>query len=147
MVDLSVQWYWAIAFGLFAGFSSALLGIGGGVILMPLLVLVAGLANLDTARGTALGYMVGTCLVGAICYQVMGKAQLDLKVIALLTTGGMVGAVLGMLLGTRIHPVWIKRAFALLMIYAAYQMFMGTFKKPESPPTGETPKAQTSRVT
>ena len=148
MVDLAVQWHWAIVFGVFAGFSSALFGIGGGVILMPLLVLVAGMGgNMDTARGTALGYMVGTCLVGAICFHTLSGAELNLKIILFLTAGGMVGALLGTLTGMRIHPVWLKRAFALLMIYAAYKMFMGTMGKSETPPEpDETPVAETTRA-
>jgi uncharacterized membrane protein YfcA len=148
MVDLATQWYWALAFGLFAGFSSSLLGIGGGVIMMPLLVLVAAMPNMDSARGTALGYMVGTCLVGMLSYKVLYKADVNLRIVLLLTAGGMVGAWLGAMVGTRISPVWVKRVFALLMVYAAWRMFMGTLPtrgepEPASPeiPAAEAPES------
>ena len=150
VVDLAAQWHWAILFGLFAGFSSALLGIGGGVVLMPLLVLAAGFgANMDGARGTALGYMVGTCLVGALSYHFVGKCDLNINIILLLTLGGCVGAVCGMAVGTRISPVWVKRVFALLMVYAAVRMFSGTLDgrdaAAEAPPDNE-PQASASET-
>jgi len=123
--DLASQWLMFVAFGLVAGFSSALLGIGGGVVLMPLLVMVASF-DPNHARGTALGYMVGTCLVGAIAYHRMESVSLSLWVILLLTAGGVVGAVLGWAVGHRISPVWVKRLFAVVMILAAVKMFWGT---------------------
>ncbi|KPJ53553.1 MAG: hypothetical protein AMS16_05235 [Planctomycetes bacterium DG_58] len=124
-VELMSQWYVWILFGLLAGFASSLLGIGGGVVLMPLLVMVAGFDQ-NHARGTALGYMVGTCLVGALAYHMTEKVDLSLWVILLITAGGIVGAVGGWAVGHRISLIWLKRIFALLMVYAAVQMFWST---------------------
>ena len=137
MPDLASQWLMFVAFGLVAGFSSSLLGIGGGVVLMPLLLMVAAF-DPNHARGTALGYMVGTCLVGAIAYHRMESVSLNLGVILLLTAGGVVGAILGWAVGHRISPVWVKRVFAMVMVLAAVKMFWGTLPgQAGAAPTGE----------
>ncbi|HUW32446.1 MAG TPA: TSUP family transporter [Planctomycetota bacterium] len=125
-VDLATQWYMCLLFGVTAGFASALLGIGGGVVLMPLLLLVASGFGADEARGTALGFMVGTCLVGAVVWGRTQGVHLDLSVILLLTVGGAVGAYFGVKVGSMISLIWLKRVFALLMVFAAVRMFWGT---------------------
>lgn len=131
-VDLASQWYMFVLFGLVSGFASALLGIGGGVVLMPLLLLVA-MFDPSHARGTALGYMVGTCLVGALTYQFSKGVSLSLWVIVLLTAGGIVGAYVGAKLGHQIPQAWVKRIFALLMVFAAVKMFWSTVGQPTAP--------------
>ncbi len=131
-VELVSQWYVWILFGLFAGFASSLLGIGGGVVLMPLLVMIAGFDQ-NHARGTALGYMVGTCLVGALLYRATEGVTLSIWVILLLTAGGVVGALCGWAAGHRISLIWVKRIFALLMVYAAVQMFWSTLGRAGAP--------------
>ena len=127
-VDLGAEWYQLILFGLVSGFSSAMLGIGGGVVLMPLLMLVAMLEP-SYARGSALGYMVLTCLIGSLTYHRTRGVHLSLRMIALLTVGGMAGAVPGAVVGHHIDRMWVKRLFAMLMVWAAYKMFRTTLKK------------------
>ena len=128
-VDLATQWWVFILFGVGAGFMSSLFGIGGGVIMMPLLLLVAGGGGQFTvheARLLALGYMVLTCLAGALATRGIQKVDVSIWVIALLTVGGVMGAASGVVAAQRIKPVWIKRLFALLMVFAAVKMFWGT---------------------
>jgi uncharacterized membrane protein YfcA len=130
-------WYVYILFGVAGGFFSALLGIGGGVVLVPLLVLFAMFPQ-KLAQGTALGYMVGTCAVGALRYHYGTEgARLSLTVILMLTVGGMLGALLGSWLADKMSQAWLQRLFAIVMLIAAYKMVMKSFETPE-PKSGET---------
>ena len=54
------------------------------------------------------------------------SSHVSIWVIALLTVGGVMGAASGVVAAQRIKPVWIKRLFALLMVFAAVKMFWGT---------------------
>src|SRR5918998_4890241 len=61
--------------GLVAGFFSALFGVGGGIVIVPLLVLLAAYPQRDAA-GTSLAAIGVIALVGAIAYGVRGEVDL-----------------------------------------------------------------------
>jgi uncharacterized membrane protein YfcA len=138
-VDLASQWYIFVLFGLAAGFGSSLLGIGGGVILIPLLIWT-GLKDPNLARGTSLGYMVGTSLVGAVLYHCTKGSRLNLWLVLLLSVGGIAGAVGGWAVGHRVSMDWLKRMFAVVMIVAAVKLFWDTIpNRGAEKPSRETP--------
>ncbi len=70
-----LQIIYYLAVGLMAGFFSGLLGIGGGVIIVPALVLLLGFA-MRTAIGTSLAIVVPTALAGAILHFQEGNLHL-----------------------------------------------------------------------
>jgi len=134
-------WYLYILFGLAGGFLSALLGIGGGVVMVPLLVLVAAFPQ-KLSQGTALGFMVGTCLVGAWRYHYVTEGvRLNIWVILLLTAGGIIGALIGGWTAGKLNQAWLQRLFAIVMVIAAYKMMMRSFEAPRQfqPEAGASP--------
>jgi len=102
--------------GLIAGGFGALVGLGGGVIMVPLLV---GWARLDQhrAHGTSLFAVAGTATVGVISYATGGRV--DFAAAGLLTVTAMAAARYGAAYTTRLDAAKLKRIFAYFLIITA----------------------------
>lgn len=98
--------------GLQLGVLQGFLGVGGGVFLMPVLILVVGLTP-HVAVGTSLGAMVLGSLVGTVEYARDGAVNLWLAMIILI--GSTVGIQIGAKLCQRMDPQRLRRYFALLI--------------------------------
>jgi uncharacterized membrane protein YfcA len=100
-----------LAIGLVAGVFSALFGVGGGIIIVPLLVVV-GLSG-RTATGTSLAAISLTAAAGAIAYGFHG----DLKpgAAALVGLPAVGGVLLGVELQQRLTSKTLTLGFALLL--------------------------------
>lgn len=102
--------------GSVAGLMSGLLGVGGGVVMVPLLVLVAGLSQ-HQAHATSLAAVILMGAVGAATYAAAG--EVDLKIALPLAAGSLVGAPLGARLMARTGEGNLKTAFGVFMILVA----------------------------
>jgi hypothetical protein len=102
-----------------AGVVSGLLGVGGGLMVVPLLHLVIGMP-FKTAAATS-NFMMGVTAIPALC-AFIARGELDLGVAIPLAAGVLVGANLGAWLQSRIATPWLKGAFALLLAFTAFQM-------------------------
>ena len=102
-----------------AGLLSGLLGVGGGVLNTPVLHLVLGM-RFERATATS-SYMIGmTAAAGALVYLVRGDIRPGLVTVAMV--GTLVGAVPAALGGHRLSARWLRMAFAVLLVFVAYQM-------------------------
>ena len=101
-----------VAIGLVAGLFSALFGVGGGIILVPLLVLVAGFGE-RVATAVSLGAIGITALAGTIVYAVLGHVEPGHA--ALVGLPAAAGAVLGAGLQQRLTTRALTAAFAVLL--------------------------------
>ena len=101
-----------VLIGLAAGFFSALFGVGGGIIIVPLLLLFCGW-NLRPASATSLAAIGITATAGAITYVVHGEVQADYAV--LLGVPAAVGAIGGAAIQQRVHARALSYAFAVLV--------------------------------
>lgn len=102
------------AIGLLAGVLSGLFGIGGGIVIVPLLVLLVGFTTTQAA-GTSLAALL--LPVGALgAYEYWRAGQIDLKVAVLLAGGLLLGAYLGARLGISLPVETVQRAFGVLML-------------------------------
>ncbi len=101
-----------VLIGLLAGFFSALFGVGGGIIVVPLLILLAHYAE-RPAMATSLAAIGLIALVGAVTYAFHG----ELKVGAAAVVGlpAAVGAVAGTWLQQRLENRTLSLAFAALL--------------------------------
>lgn len=109
------------AIGVVAGILSGLLGIGGGVILVPGL---AGPGGLDQHRAQAasLGAIVPIASLGALLYA-LGEG-LNLLAAGLLIVGSLVGVRFGTAVMNRLDAVWLRRAFGLLLVVVAITLLL-----------------------
>ncbi|HLK10251.1 MAG TPA: sulfite exporter TauE/SafE family protein [Candidatus Binatia bacterium] len=104
----------AIAYtGLALGFMSGLLGIGGGVALMPVLIYGFGFP-IRQAAGTGIVALVATAAVGTVEHALRGHVHLGLAMVLLV--GATVSAQLGALATHRLPARTLRRAFALLLL-------------------------------
>jgi uncharacterized protein len=101
-----------IAIGLVAGLFSALFGVGGGIVIVPLLILAAGYEG-KLATGTSLAAIGITALAGTIFYAVEG--HVDVAYAALVGLPAAVGAVAGAAIQQRISARTLSLAFAALL--------------------------------
>jgi hypothetical protein len=102
--------------GLVAGLMSGLLGVGGGIVMVPLLVFVAR-HDQHHAHATSLAAVIAIGIVGATTFAADG--EVDVKLAALLAIGSLVGAPLGARVMDRTPEGSLKIAFGCLMIVVA----------------------------
>jgi uncharacterized membrane protein YfcA len=100
--------------GLVGGVLSGLFGIGGGLVIVPALILVAGFP-IATAAGTSLAaLLLPVGLLGALEYFRVG--HVDIRAAAVIAVGLLVGAYFGARLGTSLPPQVTQRAFGIFLL-------------------------------
>jgi uncharacterized membrane protein YfcA len=102
-----------------AGVVGALVGIGGGVIMVPLMYLALGLP-LGTARGTST-LMVGFSSAAATAVYFL-DSRVNLSVAAPVVVGIILGGRVGGLLGTAAKPRAVKLLLIAVLVYLAYRL-------------------------
>ena len=102
-----------VAIGLAAGVFSALFGVGGGILVVPLLVLVAHLGERE-ATATSLGAIGITALAGVVVFGARG--EVDVAYAALVGLPAAAGAVVGTTLQQRVTTSTLTYGFALLLV-------------------------------
>jgi len=102
-----------------AGLLGALLGLGGGIILVPALILLLDVPE-KTAVATSLLGVIATSITASISQLHHRYANLSLGMC--LTSGTVVGALVGSLIFRWIDPRWIALLFAVMQGYVAWTM-------------------------
>lgn len=116
-----------IAVGLLAGVLGAILGLGGGVVVMPALEFVAPLFGhpLSIAQAIAISQIgvLAVGLAGAASYLQLGlvRARTGYLLSPFTILGGAVGSYLGLILPARV----VATVFAALLLYSAYSLLRG----------------------
>lgn len=105
--------------GVVAGILSGLLGVGGGVVMVPLLVVLVG-ATQHEAHATSLGAIPLIALVGAATFALDGEVHLAGAVA--LAAGALAGAPLGAALMARTSEQRLRAAFGLLTVVVGVAM-------------------------
>jgi uncharacterized protein len=107
--------------GLLAGVLSGVFGIGGGVVIVPALIFLAGFVPI-TATGTSLGALL--LPVGALgAYEYYRKGNLNIGASLWIALGLFVGAWLGARLAQHLTPVQLRRSFAVCLVLVAGRMW------------------------
>ncbi len=112
--------------GLAAGLLSGTFGIGGGLVVVPGLMLLAGFA-FPAAAGTSLAALAVPLGVWLAAYEYARQGHVDLVAAALVAGGLAVGAYLGARLGLTLPAELVQRAFGLLLLGLGvrYLVFVG----------------------
>ena len=109
--------------GLLAGFIGGVLGVGGGIIMIPALVFVLGLSQHE-AQGTSLAAMLAPIgIFAAVNYYKHG--YINIKFALILAFVFFFGSYFGSLVAVNLPEKLLKQVFGVLMVLAGIKMFFG----------------------
>src|SRR5438270_265699 len=106
--------------GLVAGMLSGLIGVGGGIIIVPCLVYFVGFSQHE-AQGTSLGLLLLPIGILAVL-NYYHKGYIDVKYVGIMAVGFLLGGYLGSRLALHISEIALKRIFAIVLFYTAFKM-------------------------
>lgn len=109
-----------IMIGLAAGFLSGLVGIGGGIIIVPALVLLLGFTQ-KQAQGTSLGIMLLPIGILAV-FQYYKQGYLNVNYVLIVASAFVVGGFLGSKLALSLSDEKMKKVFAVILFLISLKM-------------------------
>lgn len=122
--------------GAAAGVLSGLVGVGGGIIIVPCLVFFLGFSQ-KMAQGTSLGILLlPVGILGVMQYYKEGF--IDFRVLIIISLSFIVGSFFGSRIALSLPQETVKKIFAVMMMIIAVKMLFFDKKKPEKiplPPT------------
>ena len=118
-----------IGLGLITGILSGMLGIGGGIVIVPSLLMIFHAMGLDPSRlmqfaiGTSLGVMVINATSATTFHIIKERPNFKLliKILPFVCLGVLGGTILAHFLST----TWLKRIFAILLLFISYKLISG----------------------
>ncbi len=111
-----------LAIGLAAGLLSGLFGIGGGILIVPALMLIARMSP-STATGTSLAALL--LPVGALgAWEYYRNGHIDIAAGVLIALGLFIGAYFGARFAQGLDPVTVKRSFAVFLVLVAARVWL-----------------------
>lgn len=113
--------------GLLVGLFSGLLGVGGGIILVPLLVLLMHKGQKE-AQATSLVVVALGATSGALTYGFSGFVHWES--LLFLIPGGLVGTWLGTFLVKRVESRWLQLLFSVLLVATAFRIGLDSWTSP-----------------
>lgn len=131
--ELALTWFSGaglLVLGLFTGVMAGLLGVGGGVIVVPALMFLFGTSDL-VAKGTSLLMMIPTAISGTI-----GNARrknVDLLAAVLVGAAACTTTALGAWIATLLDPLVANILFAAFLTFIAAQMAMKAVRSRRAP--------------
>jgi len=100
---------------------ASLLGVGGGIVFTPVMHLLVGL-DFHKAAATSVFLIGVTAGSGALIY--LARGTVDLPLVGPTLLGMLLGAMAASTISHRISAAWLKRTFAVLLVYVAVRMLM-----------------------
>lgn len=120
-----MQIVYLITIGLAAGVLSGMFGVGGGVIIVPALVLLFGMEQQAASATSLVALLLPVGLLGVLEYYRLGKLSTEHVWFGLAVAAGLFG---GALLGAKIALVMsgelLRRAFALFLVIVAIRLWL-----------------------
>lgn len=104
-----------------AGIANGFFGGGGGMILVPLLTRRCGLSQRQ-AFATSVAIILPLCMLSSVIYWFRG--ELDLTSALPYLAGGLIGGWVGGKVFKRINMIWLRKAFALLILYGGVRSLL-----------------------
>jgi len=113
--------------GVAAGMLGGMVGVGGGIIIVPALVYFLGMSQMN-AQGTSLALiMLPVGLLGVLQYHKQG--YVDFKIVMVIAAGFVLGSFFGSKISLSLPQETVKKFFAVLMILIAVKMLFFDKKK------------------
>lgn len=123
-----------VAVGICAGMLSGLVGVGGGIIIVPALVFFLAFSQ-KMAQGTSLGILLlPVGILGVIQYYKQG--YIDMRVVAIISVAFLAGSYFGSKIALNLPQETVKKIFAVMMILIAVKMLFFDKTKKNNDQTG-----------
>ena len=119
-----------LVLGVTVGVLSGLMGVGGGVMLVPAMVLLFGFSQ-HASEGTSLLVIIPTAVIGSIRHAQHGYTDWRLGII--LGAGGVAGAWLGATVALGIDAELLQRMFAIFLLGTGANLVWSTRRREETP--------------
>ncbi len=111
-----------IGVGIFVGIYSGIMGLGGGTVMIPVLVLLLGFTQ-HQAVGTSLAVMIPPVTLPAVI-EFYRKGHVDLRIAAWIALGFIGGAFVGGFVANKINDTILRLIFGFILIYVGgYTLF------------------------
>ena len=124
--------------GLAAGMLSGMVGIGGGVVIVPALVYFLAFSQ-KTAQGTSLAMLMFPVGILGV-WQYYKQGHVDFKIVVFVALGFILGSLIGSKVSLGMSDDKVKKFFGIVMLLVSLKMLFFDKKKPDV-------KAQTNTVT
>jgi uncharacterized membrane protein YfcA len=111
-----------ILIGILAGVLSGLVGVGGGIIMVPLLVMFFGF-NQHQAQGTSLAVLVVPVTAVAV-FNYYKEGQINIKYAAIIAVFFVVGSIFGSKFALTLDQKLLKKIFAVVLLVIAGKMLL-----------------------
>ena len=106
--------------GLIAGTLSGLVGLGGGIIIVPALIYFMSYSQ-HQAQGISLGVLLlPVGILAVINYY--NKGYIDIKAVAVISIAFVIGGWVGSKLALSLSPETVRKIFAVVLFYTAFKM-------------------------
>ncbi len=126
--EVEVSFLLPVALGVLAGMLAALMGVGGGFIMVPLMLYVLRM-RMHVVAGTSLLQILLTCMLVTVL-QATENHTVDVVLAVLLATGSTSGAVLGTRWGRRLRADQLKILLALVVLGVAVKVTTDLLRAP-----------------
>ena len=110
-----------IIIGLVAGILGGMVGLGGGIILIPALILIMKLDQ-QTAQGTSIAIMLPPIGLFAV-YNYYKAGYVNIKYAFVIAMAFMVGGYFGSSLALKLSPDVMRKVFSVILVIIAIKMF------------------------
>jgi uncharacterized membrane protein YfcA len=107
---------WYVATGAVAGLTAGFLGVGGGIILVPMMVGLLGLSQ-HKAHGTSLAAIIPIAIAGMLVYALRG--HIDWVLVATIGSGSIIGVIVGAKLMMKVPARRLRQLFGVYTIAIA----------------------------
>jgi uncharacterized protein len=116
---------WLLLTGVAAGILSGMFGIGGGVVIVPMLIFLLGVSQ-QTASGTSLvALLLPVGILGVIEYYKSGKITTDhIQYGLLIAVGLFAGVYVGTKISLSLSEDTLRKAFAVLLVFIAVRLWL-----------------------
>lgn len=115
-----------LAIGLLAGTLAALLGVGGGIVFVPALVVILGLSQ-HVAQGTSLAVIAPTALIATIVHHRGGRVSWPIAIPV--SIGSAIGAYVGASFALKLEGPVLERLFAVVLAALSVLMWVKAGRK------------------
>jgi uncharacterized membrane protein YfcA len=117
-----------LGIGFLVGFLSAVMGVGGGFIIVPAMIYLLGM-NTKVVVGTSLFQIIFVTAFSVMMHAITSQS-VDLALAVLLIVGGVVGAQIGTTIGFRLKAEQIRILLAMLVLAVCFKIALELLLQP-----------------